>query len=161
MARKFLYSFHYQRDGWIASKVRNIGIVEGNPPASDNKWEEIKRGGDAGIKRWIDEQLENRTCTIVLIGSETAERHWVKYEIERSWSSGKGVVGIRIHQILDHNQQASAMGSNPFDSISLADGRRMSSLVKVYDPSYLSSPDVYAHISQNLAGWIETAIVSR
>lgn len=53
------------------------------------------------------------------------------------------------------------MGSNPFDSISLTDGRRMSSLVKVYDPSYLSSPDVYPHINQNLAGWIETAIVSR
>lgn len=64
MVRKVLYSFHYQRDGWIFSKVRHIGIVEGNQPTSDNKWEEVKRGGDAGIKRWIDEQLENRTCTI-------------------------------------------------------------------------------------------------
>lgn len=53
MARKVFYSFHYQKDGWRASKVRNIGIVEGNAPASDNKWEEVKRSGDAAIRRWI------------------------------------------------------------------------------------------------------------
>lgn len=161
MARKAFYSFHYLRDGWRASKVRNIGVVERNPPVSDNKWEEVKRGGDAGIRRWIDEQLDNRTCTIVLSGAETVHRRWVKYEIEKSWSSGKGIFGSRIHKILDHNQETSPAGANPFDSISLTDGRRLSSLVKVYDPPYLSSPDVYAHISQNLAGWIETAIASR
>ncbi|WP_454689794.1 TIR domain-containing protein [Achromobacter aloeverae] len=115
MTRKVFYSFHYQRDGWRASKVRNIGVVEGNPPASDNKWEEVLRGGDAGIQRWIDAQLENRTCTIVLIGAETANRRWVKYEIEKSWNSGKDLFGIRIHKILDHNQQTSIAGANPFD----------------------------------------------
>lgn len=37
MTRKVFYRFHYQRDGWRASKVRNIGVVEGSRPASDNK----------------------------------------------------------------------------------------------------------------------------
>lgn len=161
MTRKVFYSFHYQRDGWRASKVRNIGVVEGNPPASDNKWEEVLRGGDAGIQRWIDAQLENRTCTIVLIGAETANRRWVKYEIEKSWNNGKGVFGIRIHKILDHNQQTSIAGANPFDGFSLKDGRKLSTLVKVYDPPYAASADVYDYISKNLAGWIETAIADR
>lgn len=161
MARKVFYSFHYQRDGWRASKVRNIGVVEGNPPATDNKWEEVKRGGDAGIQRWIDEQLMNRTCTIVLVGAETADRQWVKYEIEKSWNDGKGVFGIRIHRILDHNQQASVAGTNPFDQFSLKDGRKLSSLVKLYDPPYVASTDVYDYISKNISGWIETAIAAR
>lgn len=30
MPRKIFYSFHYQRDSWRASKIRNIGVVEGN-----------------------------------------------------------------------------------------------------------------------------------
>ncbi|AEA61150.1 TIR domain-containing protein [Burkholderia gladioli] len=161
MTRKVFYSFHYQRDGWRASKVRNIGVVEGNPPASDNKWEEVLRGGDAGIQRWIDAQLENRTCTIVLIGAETANRRWVKYEIEKSWNSGKGLFGIRIYKILDHNQQTSIAGANPFDGFSLKDGRKLSTLAKVYDPPYASSADVYNYVSKNLAGWIETAIADR
>ena len=161
MARRVFYSFYYQHDAWRASMVRNIGVVEGNPPASDNKWEEVKRGGDAGIQRWIDEQLENRTCTIILIGTETASRRWVKYEIEKSWNSGKGMLGIRIHRLLDHHQQASVAGANPFDAFTLNDGRKLSSLVKVYDPPYVSSADVYNYISTNIGGWIETAIAAR
>lgn len=89
MVRRAFFSFHYQRDAWRASQVRNIGVVEGNPSASDNKWEEVKRGGDVAIRRWIDEQLTWLSCTIVLMGAETASRQWVKYEIEKSWNDGK------------------------------------------------------------------------
>ncbi len=161
MARNVFYSFHYQKDGWRASKVRNIGVVEGNPPATDNKWEEVKRGGDGAIQAWIDGQLTNRTCTIVLVGADTADRRWVKYEIEKSWNNGKGVLGIRIHRLLDHNQQASVAGANPFDAFSVNDGRKLSSLVKLYDPPYSASADVYDHISKNTASWIESAIGDR
>ena len=161
MARKVFYSFHYQADGWRASKVRNIGVVEGNAPATDNKWEEVKRGGDAGIKRWIDEQLAGRTCTIVLVGAETAARQWVKYEIEKSWNDGKGVFGIRIHRLLGHDQLASSAGANPFDQFSLKDGRKLSSMATLYDPPFVASTAVYDHISKNLSSWIETAIASR
>ena len=88
MTRRVFFSFHYQRDAWRASQVRNIGVIEGNASATDNKWEEVKRGGDAAIRRWIDEQLTGRSCTIVLVGAETADRQWVKYEIEKSWNDG-------------------------------------------------------------------------
>jgi len=162
MARRAFFGFHYQLDAWRASKVRNIGIVEGNPAATDNKWEEVKRGGDAAIRRWIEDQLIGRSCTIVLVGAEAASRQWVKCEIEKSWNDGnKGLFGIRIHRLLDHNQQVSNAGSNPFDQFTLKDGRKLSTAVKLYDPPYTASGDVYTHISQSMGNWIEAAIASR
>ena len=60
MARRCFYSFHYKPDNWRVSKIRNIGAVEGNKPASDNEWETITGGGDTKIKKWIAEQLTGR-----------------------------------------------------------------------------------------------------
>ena len=66
MARRVFYSFHYDRDNWRVATVRKIGAVEGNSPAKDNDWETVKKGGDAAIKRWIGNQMDRRTCTVVL-----------------------------------------------------------------------------------------------
>ncbi|MGQ4808628.1 hypothetical protein NKDENANG_02015 [Candidatus Entotheonellaceae bacterium PAL068K] len=60
MARRAFYSFHYDFDNWRASQVRNMGIIEGNRPATDNDWEQIKRGGDAAIKRCDETQGQTR-----------------------------------------------------------------------------------------------------
>jgi len=49
MARKCFYSFHYKPDNWRVSKIRNIGAIEGNKPASDNDGETI-----LPIKRFVD-----------------------------------------------------------------------------------------------------------
>ena len=94
MARRAFYSFQYKPDNWRASQVRNMGVVDGNKPATDNDWEKVIKGGDKAIKKWIDGQLNGRSCTIVLIGKSTAGRKWIKYEIEESWNNGKGVLGI-------------------------------------------------------------------
>ena len=90
--RQVFFSFHYANDSWRASIVRNIGVVEGNKIVSDNEWEEVKRGGDEVIKRWINSNMEYRSCLIVLVGSETAGRKWIDYEINHAWS--KGMVNI-------------------------------------------------------------------
>src|SRR5260221_2732666 len=68
-----------------ASKVRNIGAIEGNVPAQDNDWETITNSGDAAIKKWIDNQLFGRSCTIVLIGARSEERR-VGKECRSRWS---------------------------------------------------------------------------
>jgi hypothetical protein len=94
MARKCFYSFHYKPDNARASQVRNIGVIEGNQPASDNDWESITKGGDDAIKRWIASQLKGKTCAVVLVGSGTANRKWINYEIVKAWDDGLGVVGI-------------------------------------------------------------------
>ena len=39
--RRTFFSFHYKPDNWRAAKVRNMGVVEGNSPVSDNDWETV------------------------------------------------------------------------------------------------------------------------
>ena len=63
MARRAFYSFHYKPDATRASQVRNIGVVEGSRPATDNDWETVTGGGDAAIKKWIASQMSGRSCT--------------------------------------------------------------------------------------------------
>lgn len=159
MARKVFYSFHYLPDGWRASQVRNIGTVEGNKPASDNDWETVKKGGDSAIQKWIDDQLDGRSCTVVLIGSDTAGRKWINYEIEKSWNNKKGLLGIYIHNLKDSAGEKSTKGSNPFEGYTVGEDKSLlSSIVKTYNPPFTDSKDVYNHISDNLSDWIETAI---
>ena len=106
MARRCFYSFHYQPDNWRASTVRQIGAIEGNQPASDNDWESISTGANHGtrIERWIADQMNGRTCTIVLVGQGTAKRKWINREIIKSWNDGLGVVGIRIHGLTQQSE---------------------------------------------------------
>lgn len=162
MARKAFYSFHYQPDCTRAAQVRNMGMVEGNVPVADNSWEEIKKGGDAAIQKWIKEQLNGRSCTIVLVGQATAGRKWISYEIAESWNSGKGVVGVRIHNLKDLAKNQSAAGANPFDYLTLkSNGSKLSSVIKLYNPPSVVSTEVYDYIKKNLADWVEEAIEIR
>ena len=179
--RQVFYSFHYEEDKWRASQVRNIGVVEGNRPATDNDWEEIKHGGDNAIKQWIKEQMQYRSCTVVLVGSCTANRKWINYEIAESWNNGKGVVGIHVHGLKNQDGDTSQKGDNPFHLhglenqdgdtsrkgvnpfhyLSLPGGQRLSSIVKCYDPIGTSSVEIYNWIKENLPRAIEEAITIR
>lgn len=83
MARRVFYSFHFDHDYWRVMQVRNIGAIEGQTILAPNEWEEVKRKGKASIQNWIDNNMSGRSCVVVLIGSETADREWVDYEIKR------------------------------------------------------------------------------
>lgn len=160
--RQCFYSFHYKQDGWRAGQVRNMGVLDGNRPASDNDWETVKRGGEAAIKRWIDSQLKYRSCTVVLVGSETAGRRWINYEIVKSWDAGMGVVGIYVHGLQDRYGNISAMGNNPFANITHGvSGRPLSNIVKCYNPSGQNSRQRYDWISRYLSDAVEEAISIR
>lgn len=160
MARRAFYSFHYVPDNWRASQVRNMGVIEGNQPVSDNDWEAIKRGGDSAIQRWIDGQLDGKSVAIVLIGTNTAGRKWIEYEIKKAWNDGKGVFGIYIHNLKDKNGNQCSKGGNPFDPFTV-NGTPLSRIVSAYDPPFTTSTYVYAHINENMAKWIQRAIQIR
>ncbi|MCU7918983.1 MAG: TIR domain-containing protein [Candidatus Thiodiazotropha sp. (ex Epidulcina cf. delphinae)] len=157
MARRAFYSFHYKPDNWRASQIRNMGVVEGNRPATDNDWETVKKGGDKSIQKWIDGQLNGKSVAIVLIGSNTAGRKWIKYEIKKAWQDDKGVLGVYVHNLKDSDGDQSTKGNNPFDAYKIGE-TSMSKIVKAYDPPYSTSNYVYDHIKDNLEDWIETAI---
>ena len=155
--RRVFFSFHYKPDNWRAAEVRNMGVVEGNAPVSDNDWESVTRGGDTVIRNWIDGQMHGKSCTIVLIGSQTAGRKWINYETGKAWNDGKGLLGIYIHNLKDRLGNQSTKGKNPFGGSTVA-GKKLSDIVRAYDSPYKTSTYVYAHIKDNIADWIEEAI---
>lgn len=113
-------------------------------------------------KKWIDDQLHGRSCTVVLIGKETAGRKWINYEIEKSWNDGKGVLGIYIHNLKNKDGNQTTKGKNPFDDFTMKrDNKKLSDFVKTYDPPYSISTNVYNYIKENIEKWIEEAIKIR
>lgn len=162
MKRRVFFSFHYQPDNWRAATIRSIGTIDSSSVATDNEWESIKKGGDTAIQRWIDGQISGRSCGIVLIGSETAGRKWINYEIKKCWDNGKGLLGIYIHNLKNSAGIQSIKGSDPFATFTLKDGTvRLSSVVRTYDPPYSDSKQVYSYISTHLESWIDSAITAR
>ena len=160
--RRVFYSFHYAPDNWRVATVRNIGTVEGNKPATDNGWETIKKGGDTAIKRWIDSQMNGRSCTVVLIGTETAGRKWINHEIIKSWDDRMGVVGIYIHGLKNSEGKVSKKGENPFDFLGYGNtGKKLSSIVKCYNPAGSNSQEKYDWIKKHLANTVAEAIKIR
>lgn len=160
MARKVFTSFHYKPDNWRASTVRSIGKIEGNTVVSANKWEEVTNGGESAIKKWINDNMDGKSCVIVLVGQNTANRKWIDYEIKRAWSEGKGLVGIHIHNLKNSDGEQSNKGKNPFEGFTVGD-KNLSSIVKCYDPPFSTSSYVYNHIKENIEDWIEEAIEIR
>lgn len=160
--RNCFYSFHYLPDNWRAATVRNIGAIDGNKPTSDNNWETVKKGGDTAIKKWIADEMAGKSCIVVLIGSNTAGRKWINHEIIKGWDDGKGVVGIHIHGLKDSNGNVSTKGDNPFDSITHGKtGKKLSSIVKSYNPAGSDSQERYDWIKTHLANAVEEAIKIR
>lgn len=157
MKRQVFYSFHYANDAMRVQQIRNMGVIEGNTPASPNNWETIKITGDRAIEKWIDENMKYRSCVIVLVGEETANRKWVKYEIQKAWQEKKGLFGIYIHNLRDPRTGTCRKGKNPFDNFTFND-RPFSEIVPCYDPH---SWDAYNDIKNHLDQWIENAIAIR
>ena len=164
MARRVFYSFYYKPDNWRASQVRNMGVIEGNRPATDNDWEKITTGEDKDekIEKWIAEQMDGKSCVVVLIGSNTANRKWINREIKKAWDDEKGVLGVYVHNVKNSDGEQSTKGSNPFASIKDGEsGKMLSSIVKAHDPPFSTSKKVYDYIKENLADWVEEAITIR
>ncbi|WP_026827601.1 TIR domain-containing protein [Exiguobacterium artemiae] len=155
MARKTFFSFHFERDAWRAGQVRNSGLLMGDKAGFIDKaqWEEVKRNGNAAIEKWIDKQLEGTSTTVVLIGSETAGRKYINYEIEQSAKRGNGLLGIYIHNVRTQNFETDTKGKNPFD-----DWYRTINGRKVYFSEVYPTYDWVMHDGRsNLGKWIEEA----
>lgn len=157
MTRKIFFSFHYERDSWRAGQVRNSDMI----PNEDElgfidaaAWEEIERQGYEAIKRWILDQLNGTSVTVVLIGSETSQRPWVDFEIRESWKRGNVIIGLYIHNVKDQHSKTDTQGANPFDNIYLVNGQSISSVCKTYDW-------VLNDGRNNLGTWADQAVKDR
>jgi len=147
MARRVFFSFHYERDIWRASQVRNSWVTKPDREAAGfwdaAAWEEVKRKGDEAIRAWIREQLKGTTVTVVLIGTETSEREYVQYEIDQSWNKGNGLIGVYIHNLKDKNGHTEPKGEDPFTALGYKN-------IRTYDW-------VRDNGYENLGDWVEAA----
>ena len=103
MARNVFYSFHYGNDINRVMVVRHRWVTYGNQTVSGiidhAEFMELQQKGNDAIYKWIDEQLLGTSATVVLIGAETLERPFVKYEICQSLNRGNAIVGVYINRI--------------------------------------------------------------
>lgn len=157
MARRAFFSFHYERDIWRACVVRNSWVTK--PDREDtgfwdeSLWEAAKKKGDDAIRRMIDEGLKGTSVTVVLIGTETWDREWVRYEIVESHNRGNGLLGVYIHNIKNQNESTDTQGNNPFDYLYIDQNGRRVYLSQLY-PTY---DYVRGNGYNNLGAWIEAA----
>jgi hypothetical protein len=165
MARRVFFSFHHQYDSWRVGQVRNSWLTKGeeNTFLDAAAWEKIKKSGDAAVKAWIDRELKGTSVTVILIGKHTADRRWVKYEIQESYKRGNGLLGVYIHGIKDEKQQSSWWpGRNPLEDIEVKITRSFFGLCDYQADVALSDlfPTYYWFDDDgrdNLATWIEKA----
>lgn len=97
-------------------------------------------------QKWIDD--------VVLIGSQTHARPWVRYEIKKAFEDGKGLLAIHIHNLKCPNTGTCAMGPSPFTGITFTRGKQVI-VPAVYTPD---PKDAYGDIARNLSAWVERAI---
>jgi hypothetical protein len=162
MARKVFFSFHFDNDFWRTQQVRNINALEGQSLITANAWEEVKKKGDASVEKWIADNMYGKSCIVVLVGSQTAERKWVRHEISKAWNDNKGVLGIRVHKLLNSKGESTTAGDNPFGRISFTvKDKTLEGIAPLKTPAGADSKAVYASIADNIETWIEEAIKVR
>jgi hypothetical protein len=71
-----------------------------------------------------------------------------------------GVVGIYIHGLKNLAGETSTKGNNPFDFIGYG-SKKLSAIVKCYNPGGATSKERYDWISKHLANAVEEAITIR
>lgn len=152
MARQSFFSFRYKKDNWRASIVRNSWVTQDRTAAGffdTADWEEVKKKSDSAIETWIDGQLKGTSVTVVLIGSDTAGKKWINYEITASHKKGNGMLGIYVHNIKDSNSNTTTKGRNPFDEWKF----EKAGAVVTYPVYDWVADDGY----KNMGDWIEKA----
>jgi len=141
MARRVYFAFHYQSDITRVNVVRNCWLTHKDRETAGffdaSLWEKAKKTGDDSIKRMIRDGLNGTSVTVFLLGAETSNRPWVRYELEESYKRGNGMLAIRIHGIRDFAKQTSSAGPNIFDTFWKTDalGQRqyLSGAYRLYD----------------------------
>lgn len=157
MAKSVFFSFYYKGDAWRLQQIANLGAVDGQSILKPQEWEEVKRKGDRAIENWIDEQMRYKRTVVVLVGAHTADRRWVKYEIIKAWNEKRPLVGIRIHGLADSSGQPDQPGANPFEAVTMSDGRTIAGYVPLHVPAGNTTKGVYSSIENNIESWIDGA----
>lgn len=168
--RHVFFSFHHAdilrtvlvRNMWVANKQTTRFTDSAN-------YEKSRRQGQRAIERWIDTQMHGTSVTVVLIGTQTLNRQFVKYEIEQSIARGNGLLGIHINKLEDLNNtiKTERVTSNldRYNELLRAWGYNIPVSQQYKTKSYTHSPAAtpnayYNWIRNNIGGWVERAALN-
>lgn len=92
--------------------------------------------------------MHGTSVTVVLIGAETLQRRWVRYEMQRTLERGSGLIGVSLSGMTHINQaieykQSPTIGT-PFET-------------KAFGTSYPIYNWANGNGRANLGSWIEVA----
>lgn len=155
-ARKVLLCYQ-PNDSFRASKIRNMKNFEQPIIFSEEDWKASDNQSDLEIQEWIDQQLEQSDCLVVLIGEETAKKKWINYSIKQAYALNKGIVGIFVHRLLDEEGDPSERGEDPFHYVDL-NSIKFSRFVQRFESEHVTERYVYHAIRRNLTQLIEDAL---
>lgn len=118
MARRVFFSLHYNPDVQRSEVVKKSQFLRGKELAGffdSSAMEEAQRKDPDSLRLFLRKEMEGSSVVCVLIGQETAKRHWVRFEILQGLVDSRGIVGVRVHAIADFNRRVAQAGPNPFD----------------------------------------------
>ena len=123
MARSIFFSFHYDdvssfranvvRNSWVTMRDRTAHFID------KSMWEEAERKGVLALKKLIENGLKGTSVTVILVGTNTFLRRWVKYEIVKNFVEGKGILPIYINRIPSRNEGIKVKGVNPLERLTV------------------------------------------
>ena len=123
MARGVYFSFHYDDvTDFRVNVVRNsralLNTNNTNTFIDKSLWEEAAKKDFKSLEKLISEGLKGCSVTAILVGLETAERRWVKFEIVKSFTEGKGIFVTHINRIKTRSEsKITRKGNNPLERL--------------------------------------------
>ena len=162
--RHVFFSFHHD-DSWRTNQIRNLWVAHGTESIGFNDSAEFETVNDQRkktIQNWIDNQIKGTSVTIVLIGSDTLNRPWVKYEIEQSIRRGNGLLGIHINQLKGKDKKIKRIATtnnldkyNPTGIVALISPPKYET--KMLPITHFGLVTAHEYIRDNIGDWVEEA----
>ncbi len=141
--------FYVVRNSWAFHDIEEANIID------TAEFERIKQSGDKTVYQWIDDHLVDTSATVVLIGTETLNRPYVKHEILESYKRGNAIIGVYIHNV--RNMRTSL--TSPKGEIHTIIGH-----TEANEPIYFDKicDSLYDYVEDNgkkeMGHWIESAV---
>ena len=154
--RKILLCYQ-PKDSFRATKIKKMKNFEQSVVFAEEDWPTVANHSETEIQEWVDQQVEDSDCLVVLIGEETAKKQWMNYSIKRAYELNKGIVGIFVHRLLDEEGDPSERGDDPFHYLDL-NGIKFSRFIQRFESKHVTERYVYHDIRRNLPQLIERAL---
>ncbi len=119
--RKVYFAFSFG-DIVRVNNVRQVGKVGQRESRNARSfydrsiWERRSIRNDEGLKNLMRNGVKNSSAVCVLIGTDTWDSRWVKYEIARAVIDGRGLFSIHINSLNHHARRVpDLLGYNPLN----------------------------------------------